>query len=226
VLKGLFFGSVAVLTASSYAIAADPSATMPLKAAQTSYGVPSSYDWSGFYVGGHLGQAWGRSNWLEAPDMISGSFSLYEPFDAFQTTGSIFAGLQAGYDYVLPNRLVVGAVTEVSAPSNITQPIHKSSNASTTFGIIFGGRHQHSDPPHTLCLLRARPNRPRDRCGPEERDEFAAGHSMTSSARASSVAGAVRPSAFAAPRFMMNSYFVGCCTGRLPAFSPHNMRST
>jgi high affinity Mn2+ porin len=117
VLKGLFLGSVAVLTASSYAIAADPSATMPLKAAQTSHGVPSSYDWSGFYVGGHLGQAWGRSNWLEAPDMISGSFSLYEPFDAFQTTGSIFAGLQAGYDYVLPNRLVVGVVADVSAPS-------------------------------------------------------------------------------------------------------------
>ena len=116
-LKGLFFGSVAVLTASSYAIAADPSATMPLNDAQTSYGVSSSYDWSGFYVGGHLGQAWGRSNWLEAPDMISGSFSLYEPFDAFQTTGSIFAGLQAGYDYVLPNRLVVGVVADVSAPS-------------------------------------------------------------------------------------------------------------
>jgi high affinity Mn2+ porin len=68
-------------------------------------------------VGGHLGYGWGRSNWIEMPDAISDSFSLAKPFDAFQNTGSFFAGLQAGYDYVLPNRLLVGVVTDVSAPS-------------------------------------------------------------------------------------------------------------
>jgi hypothetical protein len=50
------------------------------------------------------------------PDAISDSFSLAKPLDAFQNTGSYFAGLQAGYDYMLPNRLLVGVVV-ASAPS-------------------------------------------------------------------------------------------------------------
>src|ERR1700741_2309082 len=51
-------------------------------------------------------------------------------------------------------------------------------------------------------------------------------HSITSSARASSVGGTVRPSALAVLRLMISSYFVGCCTGRLDGFSPLRMRST
>src|SRR6185503_17301119 len=51
-------------------------------------------------------------------------------------------------------------------------------------------------------------------------------HSITSSARASSVGGTVRPSAFAVLRLMISSYFVGACTGRSAGFSPLRMRST
>src|SRR5262249_6766878 len=51
-------------------------------------------------------------------------------------------------------------------------------------------------------------------------------HSITSSARASSVGGISRPRAFAVLRLMTNSYFVGACTGRLAGFSPFRMRST
>src|SRR5262249_50402977 len=52
------------------------------------------------------------------------------------------------------------------------------------------------------------------------------GHSMTSSARASSVAGTSMPSVFAVLRLMTISYFVGACTGRSAGFSPLRMRST
>ena len=103
--------------ASNWTVAADPSTTTSRKAAPVSYGLPSAYDWSGFYVGAHLGYAWGRSNWFEAPDFISDSFSLSKPIDAFQNTGSFFAGLQAGYDYMLPNRFVFGVIVDASAPS-------------------------------------------------------------------------------------------------------------
>src|SRR5437016_4879406 len=51
-------------------------------------------------------------------------------------------------------------------------------------------------------------------------------HSITSSARASSVGGTSRPSAFAVLRLITNSYLVGACTGRLDGFSPLRMRST
>jgi high affinity Mn2+ porin len=93
--------------------AADAPARMPLKAPPQIV----SDGWSGFYVGAHLGYGWGRSNWSEAPDLVSGSFNLAKSYDAFTNTGSYFAGLQAGYDYMLPNRVVLGTVVDASAPS-------------------------------------------------------------------------------------------------------------
>src|SRR6516164_4554560 len=45
-------------------------------------------------------------------------------------------------------------------------------------------------------------------------------HSITSSARASTVAGISRPSALAVLRFTISSNLVGCCTGRSAGFSP------
>src|SRR5262252_3183201 len=51
-------------------------------------------------------------------------------------------------------------------------------------------------------LLRARRERPRGRRAAEQSDEFAADHSMTSSARASSVGGTSRPSALAVLRLI------------------------
>src|SRR5262245_6800320 len=56
--------------------------------------------------------------------------------------------------------------------------------------------------------------------------ELGAFHSITSSARASSVGGTSRPSALAVLRFTTSSYFVGACTGRSAGFSPLRMRST
>src|SRR5262249_49297488 len=62
-------------------------------------------------------------------------------------------------------------------------------------------------------LLRARHERPRRRAA-EKRGEVAAlhlrGHSMTSSASASSLSGIWRPSALAVLRLMASSNFVGC----------------
>src|SRR5262245_3548558 len=45
-------------------------------------------------------------------------------------------------------------------------------------------------------------------------------HSITSSARASSVGGTSRPSALAVLRLIASSYLVGACTGRSAGFSP------
>ena len=51
-------------------------------------------------------------------------------------------------------------------------------------------------------------------------NELASSHSITSSARASSVGGTVRPSALAVLRLITSSYLVGACTGRSAGFSP------
>src|SRR5262249_4609034 len=78
-------------------------------------------------------------------------------------------------------------------------------------------------------LLRARRQRPCRRAA-EQRDELAplqlCGHSITSSALASNVAGISIPIALAVLRLITSSYLVGACTGRLAGFSPLRIRST
>src|SRR5262249_47449914 len=70
-------------------------------------------------------------------------------------------------------------------------------------------------------LLRPRRHRPRRCRAAEQRDEVAPpDHSMTSSARASSVAGISRPSALAVGRLMTNWNFVDCTTGKSAALAP------
>src|SRR5262249_49584287 len=89
------------------------------------------------------------------------------------------------------------------------------------------GRNTVQEPDHRhRRLLCPRRERPRSRAA-EERDERAASHhSITSSARAGTVVGISRPSAFAVLRLTTNSYFVGACTGKSAGFSPLRMRST
>src|SRR5262249_487532 len=57
-------------------------------------------------------------------------------------------------------------------------------------------------------------------------DERAARHSITSSARASSVGGSVMPRTLAVIRLMISSTFTACWTGRSAGLSPLRMRPT
>jgi hypothetical protein len=60
----------------------------------------------------------------------------------------------------------------------------------------------------------------------EQRDELALIHSITSSARASTLARISMPSTFAVLRLITSSYLVGACTGRSAGFSPLRIWST
>src|ERR1700722_452083 len=92
-------------------------ADMAVKAPPQTASACSDYDWTGFYVGGHLGYGWGKSSFSDPGVGIAGSLDLFQPFDAFKSTGSFFEGLQVGYDYVLPNRVLVGVEADASFPS-------------------------------------------------------------------------------------------------------------
>ncbi len=105
--------TVAIVIACVNAAVADD--VMVTKAPAIAYGGPT-YNWNGFYAGGHLGVAWGSSNWTAAPG-VSGSTDLFQPIDTFNESGSFFTGIQGGYTYVLPNHFVVGAEVDASFPS-------------------------------------------------------------------------------------------------------------
>ncbi len=106
-----------MLSLANAAAAAD----LPLKAPA----VPDAvFSWTGFYIGGHFGYAAGRADWSAtdagaAAPVLAGSLDLFNQFDAFKGTGSYFFGLQAGYNYVLPSRWLIGFEADASAPNTL-----------------------------------------------------------------------------------------------------------
>ncbi|HLH97230.1 MAG TPA: carbohydrate porin [Xanthobacteraceae bacterium] len=108
-LRRLALSTTAMVLASvGGAAAADLNFKAPPRSA------PSAYDWTGFYAGGHLGLAWGTSDWTSPPN--SGSVNMWQGLDIFKESGSFFGGIQVGYDKMLPNRVVLGAVADWSFP--------------------------------------------------------------------------------------------------------------
>jgi len=92
-------------------------ADLPVKAPPSA----ADYDWTGFYVGGHIGLATGSSGWTLAPlgggAPVVGSFGLYQSPNAFKESGSWFEGVQSGYNLMLRNRMVLGIEADGSFPT-------------------------------------------------------------------------------------------------------------
>jgi high affinity Mn2+ porin len=99
-----------------------------------------SYDWTGLYLGGHMGLAWGNSSWTAVPG-ISGSTDLFQKIDTFDNGGSFFGGFQGGFNYVLPNRVLLGAEVDASFPAWPTLP-----TGANPFGVSIGGSSRFDSP--------------------------------------------------------------------------------
>jgi opacity protein-like surface antigen len=77
---------------------------MPVKARPALPAIVDYYDWSGLYFGAFVGGVWGETN-----TFLSGSG---RPIRV--EADGMFAGVHAGYDWQLPNRVVIGV--RVAAP--------------------------------------------------------------------------------------------------------------
>jgi len=132
--RELFVASLSLFVLESPAVAAD----LPLKAP-----VHQAIDsWSGFYLGGHVGYATGSSDWNATEGgvlnpALNGSFDLFDSYDAFKGTGSYFIGLQAGYNYQLTPRVVVGFEADLSAPNTLA--------GDRIFASALGGQADYND---------------------------------------------------------------------------------
>jgi len=112
-IAGVFVG-MALALLGRYACASDGFLLLPVKAVP----VQAAYDWTGFYVGGHVAYGLGHAHsTLSEPNPISKRNSF----------GSLYGGLQAGYNYVLPSRLYLGAEADITFPDFLEN------------GEIFGG---------------------------------------------------------------------------------------
>ena len=94
------------------------SAVRPLRPTCPSRPPPTlrpAFDWSGFYIGGHVGYGGGSFG----PD--TNPLPLQGVFFPHSITGLI-GGYQAGYNFQLPNNLVLGAEVDVSFLSTLDRP--------------------------------------------------------------------------------------------------------
>src|SRR5215204_1624331 len=89
----------------------------------------------------------------------------------------------------------------------------------------FSGDPSLRNPITGIALLRPRAEGP-PRRHRKSRHDLPPSHSITSSARARSVGGIVRPSAFAVLTLITSSYLEGCSTGRSAGLAPLKILST
>ena len=72
---------------------------------------PLADEWTGFYFGGHVGYTRGNARvTLTDPDPISFSKSF----------GTLTGGVQAGYNWLLPSRVLLGIETDLSFPNSLS----------------------------------------------------------------------------------------------------------
>src|SRR6516165_125216 len=98
-------------------LAADAAGVMPLKAPAA-----GTFDWSGFYVGGSVGygRGFGRNTVFDLnPTTLDSSF------------GSLFGGIQIGYNYRLTSRLLLGVEADVWFPNYLDDGIVASRSTSS-----------------------------------------------------------------------------------------------
>ena len=94
--------ALAAAMAASLPCPAAFAADLPLKAA------PYAFDWSGAYVGAHVGYGFGSSH----ASVFDGT-----AYDTHNHFGGATAGVQAGYNVLLPSRILLGVEADLTFPS-------------------------------------------------------------------------------------------------------------
>jgi len=121
-----------VMISATSAVAND---TLPTKAAPIPSSVAAAYDWSGFYVGGYVGYVAAHSDWKAGFPAVPPLVGATDIFDDDGPWGPVFGGLQAGYNYVSPSRLLAGVEADFSFPSHLSATRQLSSAAEGQFSI-------------------------------------------------------------------------------------------
>ena len=122
-------GLASATVLSSAAIAADIS--RPVYKAPPAGALPVSYDWTGFYVGGHVGYGWAKKDWTD-------SFGL---FDVSHDANGFLGGGQVGYNYQI-GQFVLGVEGDFSGSgiSGSTTALGSNFNTNVDWTATVTGR--------------------------------------------------------------------------------------
>ena len=115
----LGLGLVTSASAADMAVKARPAPPPPV----------AIFNWTGFYIGGHIGGSWTNQRWTNTANTIVGSFGDLLPGEGFSQRGSgIFGGGHAGYNMQFTN-IVLGIEGTISGMDN----------RGTLLNTVFGG---------------------------------------------------------------------------------------
>lgn len=129
--------------------------------------MPATASWTGFYVGAHAGYAWSdTSSSYTNPGLNS--------FDINMKPSGEFGGVQAGYNYQLPNNIVLGVETDISL-SNVADTIHDSLGST-----VHGGNQSITSRAEYSGSVRARLGYAMGNCLPYITGGYAYSHSRIS----------------------------------------------
>ena len=91
-----------------------------------------NYDWTGFYVGAYVGNNWLKSNSSALNNVTGATFPT-----AGGNTSQWGGGVQLGFDYMLPSRVVLGLAADISSggtrTATVSDPSGMSANQTTVF---------------------------------------------------------------------------------------------
>jgi opacity protein-like surface antigen/outer membrane receptor protein involved in Fe transport len=109
-----------------------PKMAAEFKRALPTYQPPApDFDWTGFYVGAYVDNAWSHTG-ARTIDNVSGGSA------GFKTDGSRWGGgVQIGFDYMMPSRLVLGVVADMSSGGTRTTTIADASGVSAEQTTVF-----------------------------------------------------------------------------------------
>jgi opacity protein-like surface antigen len=124
--RSCLLGAGLVLTAAACAAGADLPA--PPAPAYKAPAVTPTYDWTGFYIGGHGSYSWSNSSGILTNTATGVAF----PSTGGHSSSAWHGGGQIGYDYMLPSHVVVGIVADVSSGTSNTTANGSAINAATT----------------------------------------------------------------------------------------------
>jgi opacity protein-like surface antigen len=91
-----------------------------------------NYDWTGFYIGAHVDDSW--SNTKSSTSNIA-TGAAFAPID--DSASKLHGGIQLGFDYMMPSRVVIGLSADVSSGGTktitTTDATGTSANQTTVF---------------------------------------------------------------------------------------------
>ena len=111
---------------------------IPVMAAELKRAIPAyqppapNYDWTGFYVGAHVGGSWFKSNSKTINTATGAPFA-----DADGNTSQWGGGIQLGFDYMTPSRVVIGVQADMSSGGTKTTIISDASDTSANQTTVF-----------------------------------------------------------------------------------------